>query len=238
MPSTLAGYEQRLDTHAEEDRDDGIRSMLQYLEAPGMNGIDDPDHRLRIVRTPTESILEVTNEDQRRRVGKRKRRYTLKKWGGSKLSRGLSTNSSSTSMGRPGTASTVNQNNHLAQLETGGIGEFGSQLEHANTRTAGQEEEAKAEQFHSPAQEGFDTGKSEELAAEGRRRRNVYVNIELPMSELNKYGEPREYSRNKVRTSKYTIWTFFPKNLTEQFRRVANLYFLGLVILQSRWKRS
>lgn len=43
----------------------------------------------------------------------------------------------------------------------------------------------------------------------------------------------RRYVRNKVRTSKYTPITFFPKNLFEQFRRVANMYFLLLVILQS-----
>jgi len=48
-----------------------------------------------------------------------------------------------------------------------------------------------------------------------------------------KKGEPiTRYVRNKVRTSKYTLITFLPKNLFEQFRRVANIYFLALVILQ------
>ncbi|RDX49470.1 phospholipid-transporting ATPase 1 [Lentinus brumalis] len=65
------------------------------------------------------------------------------------------------------------------------------------------------------------------------RRRNVYVNVALPMDELDHNGEPiTRYARNKVRTSKYTIITFIPKNLYEQFRRVANLYFLALVIVQ------
>ena len=39
------------------------------------------------------------------------------------------------------------------------------------------------------------------------------------------------YDSNYVRTSKYTLVTFFPKALFEQFRRVANLYFLLCAIL-------
>ncbi|OCH91758.1 phospholipid-transporting ATPase 1 [Obba rivulosa] len=64
-------------------------------------------------------------------------------------------------------------------------------------------------------------------------RRNVYVNCMLSPDEVDHHGEPvARYPRNKVRTSKYTIITFIPKNLYEQFRRVANLYFLALVVLQ------
>ncbi|KIP01649.1 hypothetical protein PHLGIDRAFT_32482 [Phlebiopsis gigantea 11061_1 CR5-6] len=64
-------------------------------------------------------------------------------------------------------------------------------------------------------------------------RRTIYVNVPLPHSELDHHGEPIvRYARNKVRTSKYTIVTFVPRNLFEQFRRVANLYFLALVIVQ------
>ncbi|KAK4791486.1 hypothetical protein SAY86_031899 [Trapa natans] len=36
----------------------------------------------------------------------------------------------------------------------------------------------------------------------------------------------RNYMDNYVRTTKYTLITFFPKSLFEQFRRVANFYFL------------
>ena len=36
---------------------------------------------------------------------------------------------------------------------------------------------------------------------------------------------------NSIRTTKYTIITFFPKNLFEQFHRFANWYFLFIIIL-------
>jgi phospholipid-translocating ATPase len=84
-------------------------------------------------------------------------------------------------------------------------------------------------------------------------RRTIYVNRPLPISEVDSQNEPLvRYPRNKVRTTsellypcppsislqrltplpEYTIFTFIPKNLYEQFRRVANVYFLALVILQ------
>lgn len=37
---------------------------------------------------------------------------------------------------------------------------------------------------------------------------------------------------NAIKTSKYNILTFLPLNLFEQFRRLANAYFLFLMILQ------
>ena len=38
---------------------------------------------------------------------------------------------------------------------------------------------------------------------------------------------------NRIKTAKYSLLTFLPKNLFEQFRRVANVYFLFIVILQA-----
>lgn len=37
---------------------------------------------------------------------------------------------------------------------------------------------------------------------------------------------------NHIKTSKYNVFTFLPLNLFEQFQRVANAYFLVLLILQ------
>ncbi|CAG8475237.1 6966_t:CDS:2 [Acaulospora morrowiae] len=65
-------------------------------------------------------------------------------------------------------------------------------------------------------------------------KRRILVNIPLPHTELDQHGEPKKsYVTNKIRTSKYTLLTFIPKNLFEQFRKVANMYFLFLVVLQA-----
>ncbi|XP_066041794.1 phospholipid-transporting ATPase VD isoform X1 [Chamaea fasciata] len=39
------------------------------------------------------------------------------------------------------------------------------------------------------------------------------------------------YMNNKIQTTRYTLLNFLPRNLFEQFHRVANLYFLFLVVL-------
>lgn len=40
-----------------------------------------------------------------------------------------------------------------------------------------------------------------------------------------------QFVGNKIRTTKYTLLSFIPKNLLEQFHRVANLYFIFIVLL-------
>lgn len=36
---------------------------------------------------------------------------------------------------------------------------------------------------------------------------------------------------NSIKTTKYSLWSFLPKNLFEQFHRFANIYFLAIIIL-------
>lgn len=36
---------------------------------------------------------------------------------------------------------------------------------------------------------------------------------------------------NSIKTTKYSLWSFLPKNLFEQFHRFANIYFLVIIIL-------
>ncbi|KVI08553.1 Cation-transporting P-type ATPase [Cynara cardunculus var. scolymus] len=55
--------------------------------------------------------------------------------------------------------------------------------------------------------------------------RLVYINDPL------KTNEKVEFSGNSIRTSKYSVLTFLPRNLFEQFHRVAYVYFLVIAIL-------
>ncbi|TFK22984.1 phospholipid-translocating ATPase [Coprinopsis marcescibilis] len=65
--------------------------------------------------------------------------------------------------------------------------------------------------------------------------RTVFVHQKLPDECFDHKGAVRKeyvYNSNQVITSKYTAITFLPRNLLEQFRRIANVYFLALCILQ------
>ncbi|KAK0496761.1 phospholipid-translocating ATPase [Armillaria luteobubalina] len=65
--------------------------------------------------------------------------------------------------------------------------------------------------------------------------RTIFVNQALSADYIDHKGRIKAdhvYNSNQVITSKYTILTFVPRNLMEQFRRIANLFFLGLAILQ------
>lgn len=65
--------------------------------------------------------------------------------------------------------------------------------------------------------------------------RSIYFNEALPQEAFDQKGRPLPnwtFATNQVLTAKYTIYNFLFKNLLEQFRRVANLFFLR------KWPRS
>ncbi|KAK5828928.1 hypothetical protein F5H01DRAFT_270173, partial [Linnemannia elongata] len=66
-----------------------------------------------------------------------------------------------------------------------------------------------------------------------KESRRVFVNIPPPAQYLDKNGLPKlTFGSNRINTAKYTTLTFLPKNLFEQFRRVANMFFLFMAIIQ------
>jgi len=57
--------------------------------------------------------------------------------------------------------------------------------------------------------------------------RSIFFNQNLPDSYFDPKGRPKKehiFPTNQVISSKYTIITFLPRNLLEQFRRIANMY--------------
>ncbi|XP_036126465.1 phospholipid-transporting ATPase IG isoform X1 [Molossus molossus] len=60
--------------------------------------------------------------------------------------------------------------------------------------------------------------------------RTVFVG-QHPTSAAEDYIAQRFFD-NRIVSSKYTLWNFLPKNLFEQFRRIANFYFLIIFLVQ------
>uniref|UniRef100_A0A3P8ZUP1 Phospholipid-transporting ATPase n=1 Tax=Esox lucius TaxID=8010 RepID=A0A3P8ZUP1_ESOLU len=59
--------------------------------------------------------------------------------------------------------------------------------------------------------------------------RTVYIANRFPQHG---HYVPQRFADNRIISSKYTIWNFVPKNLFEQFRRIANFYFLIIFLVQ------
>uniref|UniRef100_A0A673U3I7 Phospholipid-transporting ATPase n=1 Tax=Suricata suricatta TaxID=37032 RepID=A0A673U3I7_SURSU len=76
------------------------------------------------------------------------------------------------------------------------------------------------------------------MEKEGKRRqkrkedkkRVVISNLTFEVLSY-KENPNRHYCGNQIKTSKYTVLSFIPKNIFEQLHRFANLYFLGIVLL-------
>lgn len=86
----------------------------------------------------------------------------------------------------------------------------------------------------SPGDEICEMSESSWLAR--RKNRVLFVNDVARTLEYASYMERKldgpHYYSNLVRTSKYTLLNFVPKSLFEQFRRIANFYFLVISMLQ------
>ncbi|XP_018605526.1 probable phospholipid-transporting ATPase IH isoform X4 [Scleropages formosus] len=61
--------------------------------------------------------------------------------------------------------------------------------------------------------------------------RTVYIGHREPPPGTEAYI-PQRFPDNRIVSSKYTFWNFVPKNLFEQFRRIANFYFLIIFLVQ------
>uniref|UniRef100_A0A8C6TF84 Phospholipid-transporting ATPase n=1 Tax=Neogobius melanostomus TaxID=47308 RepID=A0A8C6TF84_9GOBI len=62
------------------------------------------------------------------------------------------------------------------------------------------------------------------------KTRTVHANI-LYDSAKGEESPNRHYANNKIKTTKYTLLSFLPKNLFEQFHRFANVYFVFIALL-------
>ncbi|XP_046395531.1 phospholipid-transporting ATPase VD isoform X2 [Ischnura elegans] len=75
-----------------------------------------------------------------------------------------------------------------------------------------------------------DAGSANTGKRSSRRRTVVPNHLVSPDTPVKRHPN-RAFPTNRIRTTKYTLLSFLPKNLFEQFHRMANLYFLFIVLL-------
>ncbi|XP_011191048.2 phospholipid-transporting ATPase ID isoform X4 [Zeugodacus cucurbitae] len=92
------------------------------------------------------------------------------------------------------------------------------------------------EQFSmSPGVNGAGSDNGVRRLSQLRRRRSSYYfseNERRIRANDREFNAQFKYADNFIKTSKYTLLTFLPFNLLEQFQRLANFYFLCLLVLQ------
>ena len=92
------------------------------------------------------------------------------------------------------------------------------------------EEKQSAQRNHASITD--DSPMGQEIQPEESNSRTIWFNLPLPDHAKTEQGLPKaHYSRNKVRTAKYTPLSFIPKNLWFQFHNIANVYFLFIIVL-------
>lgn len=82
-----------------------------------------------------------------------------------------------------------------------------------------------------------ETNMDEPISTYGSTRSDTNQRLVIPRQCFTKELENQHHERvkrnlsNVVKTTKYSIWNFLPKNLFEQFHRFANIYFLLIAVL-------
>ncbi|XP_038115504.1 probable phospholipid-transporting ATPase IM isoform X6 [Culex quinquefasciatus] len=121
----------------------------------------------------------------------------------------------------------------------GGGGPYGlkasivSVLERLGMWNQGAAKVTKSQIHKSDTKSSFDRGQSYISNGAGGRLRSIFGENERRIRANDReYNTQFKYANNYIKTSKYSILTFLPLNLLEQFQRLANFYFLCLLILQ------
>ncbi|XP_068554243.1 phospholipid-transporting ATPase VB isoform X2 [Anas acuta] len=73
-------------------------------------------------------------------------------------------------------------------------------------------------------------GKLKKRKKKNENKRVIISNLSFGSTKW-KENPNKYYNSNKIKTTKYTILTFFPKNIYEQFHRFANIYFVVIALL-------
>lgn len=113
----------------------------------------------------------------------------------------------------------VKKSLHLVSMELGNSNITSATFEISKGSSLGQEKAGKSQRVCHKSTQFEDNMCHEE------NPRSIYIND--PRKTNDKY----EFTGNEIRTSKYTLITFLPKNLFIQFHRVAYLYFLAIAAL-------
>jgi len=89
-----------------------------------------------------------------------------------------------------------------------------------------------------PAKNWLEFGPEHRRKEALKKRERLFSSMRLDSSEgspvriVNVGQANLTFPKNYIRTTKYTLLTFLPKNLFEQFRRYVNLYFLFVIVVQ------
>uniref|UniRef100_A0A3Q2PDI7 Phospholipid-transporting ATPase n=1 Tax=Fundulus heteroclitus TaxID=8078 RepID=A0A3Q2PDI7_FUNHE len=94
------------------------------------------------------------------------------------------------------------------------------------------EESEEEEQEEAPDHPPEDTARAPEIGWKVKVNDRAYHQLPEFQKKVFLCIKKSRYSGNAIKTYKYNAFTFLPLNLYEQFKRVANIYFLALLILQ------